>query len=157
MYRRNAKLILISLAWVSWPLASAARGVEGAVCRTPTGATGVSYAKLPPSLIKALKARVGDFSPPGGLFDGGDALARGPAAPHFQRLMFAWRVEDRWVLAMERGGIAYTQNLFTYGAPAMHRAPAFIGQSWAPPHELCALAARRLGLVPARRTSRVRR
>jgi hypothetical protein len=77
-------------------------------CAAPKGvAVYVSMKSLPPLLSQTLKAQVGHLADPGDSFDATDVVTTGNP----NRLIFAWNAGDVWLVARERGGIAYSDPI----------------------------------------------
>jgi hypothetical protein len=77
-------------------------------CAAPKGtAVHVSTKGLPTLLLQTLNAQVGYLADPGEPFDATDVVTTGNP----NRLIFVWNEGDVWLVARERGGIAYSDPI----------------------------------------------
>ena len=77
-------------------------------CAAPKGVTVyVSVKKLPPVLSRTLTAQLGYLADPGERFDATDVVVTGNP----NRLIFVWNQGNVWLVARERGGIAYSDPI----------------------------------------------
>ena len=104
-------------------------------CAAPKGVTVyVSMKSLPPLLSQTLKSQVGHLADPGKSFDATDVVTTGNP----NRLIFVWNEGDIWLVARERGGIAYNdpiQKFILSGGRAK-----LVSERSAIPNTVCSIA-----------------
>jgi hypothetical protein len=104
--------------------------------------------------VRALTDRIGELAPIGGRFNATDVVWIGPGK--FRRLIFIWSLSNRWVIATERGGIAYNDPIFAFDMSPDGREAVFLEESIALPNSICSTASRLLnsGATPAKDVAR---
>ncbi|CCE00680.1 hypothetical protein [Bradyrhizobium sp. STM 3809] len=108
-------------------------------CPLPSGVS--AFRRLddaPPELVRALTQRVGEIVPVGARFDATDVVFIGPGK--FRRLIFIWSRNNRWVVATERGGIAYNDPIFAFEIEGDRREAVFLREEIALPGSICSTA-----------------
>ena len=84
---------------------------EAPTCPAPPNTTVTSkLAKLPKPVLEALHTKSADIVEAGQPFDATDVVMHGA---HFTRFAFAWSRGSRWILITERGGIAYSNPVYS--------------------------------------------
>ena len=104
-------------------------------CVPPAGVTAyLSVKSLPPALSRTLKDAFGYLAEPNQAFDATDVVTTGNP----NRLIFAWNEGDVWLVARERGGIAYNDPIqkFTLG----NNKAKLVAESSALPKTVCSVA-----------------
>lgn len=97
---------LLAAIVVLWP--PAARADEIPPCAAPKGAAVYSSIKaLPSVLFQTLRSQFGYLAEPNEAFDATDVVTTG----HPNRLIFVWNAANVWLVARERGGIAYSDPI----------------------------------------------
>jgi hypothetical protein len=105
-------------------------------CVAPTGAVPVAPEELPPALEHALHEKLGSIALPGGQFTAGDV---GPTGQN-HRYIFVWRVATRWIVAIEQGGIAYSNPIFVYELSKDGKTASLLKTRVAIPQTVCSIA-----------------
>jgi len=77
-------------------------------CPVPTGALSIV---IPSGLPPALRDEMRDTALPGEPFDSIDVYVKGHK---HSRFLFVWNIGTRWIVAVERGGIALRSNVYVY-------------------------------------------
>jgi len=114
-----------------------------AECPPPLNvAAAMSLRQLPEPVLEALREKVGDIEDRDGPFDVGDVWVTG----HHRRFMFAWHRGERWVVATERGGIAYSQPVFAYDLRSTGKPATVAEEIYSQRDTLCKVAAETLRL-----------
>ena len=109
-----------------------------ASCAIPRVAEALQGVKqLPPAVQAALLRDAGEQSPIGGPFDATDVVM---GTPHFQRLIFLWHYRQHWLIATERGGIAYSTPLYLYELSKDSKQTTRIPLNSPAPGNVCAAA-----------------
>ena len=104
-------------------------------CPAPPGAVRITLPSgLPPPLRKALPD---DIALPGEPFDSTDVYVKGHK---HRRYMFVWNIGNRWIVAMEQGGIALRAEIFTYNLGKDDKTAVRIEESITFPESVCAAA-----------------
>jgi hypothetical protein len=104
-------------------------------CAAPNGVTAYhSVKRLPPWLAQTLKSEFGYLAEPGESFDATDVVTTGNP----NRLIFAWNAGDAWLVARERGGIAYSDPIqkFTLAGGRVK----LVAERSAIPNTVCSIA-----------------
>lgn len=115
---------------------SAANADQIAPCPAPRSAIVVPLvSKTPVALQKALHADIGDLAKPREDFNATDVITEGLLS---KRLIFIWNQADFWIVATERGGLAYSDPILAYRL-AGQRA-ALLETRSAVPNTVCATA-----------------
>jgi len=115
-------------------VAASARTAEAA-CPVPPGAVKVALPSgLPPPLLHALPD---DIALPGGPFDSTDVFVKGHK---HRRYIFVWNIGDRWIVAVEQGGIALRAGIYTYDLGKDDKTAVRIDESITFPESVCAAA-----------------
>ncbi len=118
-------------------MAGPAKADEVPPCQLPSGAASVSLLSKAPSAIKhALQQNVGEVVEPGEKFDATDVMVTG----HSRRLIFIWNTGSRWIVAIERGGIAYSDPIFVYNLSADNQKAELLETRTAIPRTVCSTA-----------------
>ncbi|MBV9569942.1 MAG: hypothetical protein JO056_01715 [Alphaproteobacteria bacterium] len=104
-------------------------------CAAPKGvAVYVSVKTLPPLLAKTLQDQFGYLAEPNESFDATDVVMTG----HPNRLIFVWNRGNAWLVARERGGIAYNDPIQTF---ALDNGKAkLVAERSALPNTVCSVA-----------------
>jgi hypothetical protein len=114
-----------------------------APCPLPRGVVSASLEHgTPQAVLRALKEQVGEIVPPGGKFDATDVITYG----RNRRVIFIWNSGRRWIVATERGGIAYGDPIFAFDLPAADGIAILVQQRDAIPLTVCSTATRLLDL-----------
>ena len=147
MLRRRILLTALGLGTAAFAIAvfatwSAARDLFPECSAPAQVAVTMSLRDLPAPLYSALREKVGDIQDRGGPFDVSDVMVTG----HFRRFIFAWQREDRWVLATERGGISYSEPVFSYDLPLGGERAILVEEIYSRPETLCKAATEALRL-----------
>ena len=104
-------------------------------CTPPKGVTATfSVKSMPPALSQMLKAQLQYLAEPNETFDATDVVSSG----HPNRLIFVWNERDVWLVARERGGIAYSDPIQKFTL-ANGRAKLVLERS-AIPNTVCSIA-----------------
>ncbi len=116
-------------------VAPAAQADDIPPCAPPKNATVfVSVKSLPPILSQTLKKEFGHLADPNETFDATDVVVTGNP----NRLIFVWNAGHVWLVARERGGIAYNdpiQKFILEGGRAK-----LVGERSAIPNTVCSTA-----------------
>ena len=114
-----------------------ARADDIAPCPVPHGVVSISLQHgTPKAVLQALKEQVGEIVPPGGKFDATDVIIYG----RNRRLIFIWNSGRRWIVASERGGIAYSDPIFAFDLPANDGSAVLVEERDAIPRTVCSTA-----------------
>ena len=106
-----------------------------AACPVPPGAVQVALPSgLPPALRAALPD---DIALPGEPFDSTDVYVKGHK---HRRYIFVWNIGNRWIVAMEQGGIALRAAIFTYDLGKDGKTAVLIDKRFTFPNSVCAAA-----------------
>lgn len=112
-------------------------------CTAPKGvAVYVSVKTLPPVLAKTLQDQFGYLADPNESFDATDVIMTG----HPNRLIFVWNKSNTWLVARERGGIAYNDPIQTFTLE--NGKIKLIGERSALPNTVCSVAHAMMKDVP---------
>src|SRR6476646_3262643 len=112
-----------------------ARADEIPPCAAPKGvAVYVSVKDLPRVLSQTLKDRFGYLAEPNESFDATDVMMTG----HPNRLIFVWNAGNVWLVARERGGIAYSDPIQTFTLENGHA--KLVSERSAIPNTVCSIA-----------------
>ena len=104
-------------------------------CAAPKGvAAHVSIKTLPLPLAKTLQDQLGYLAEPNESFDATDVVNTG----HSNRLIFVWNRGNIWLVARERGGIAYNDPIQTFKLE--NGKAKLIGERSALPNTVCSVA-----------------
>src|SRR5579863_6267398 len=104
-------------------------------CPVPPGAIQVALPSgLPSSFRDALP---GDIALPDEQFDTTDVYVKGH---NHRRYIFVWNIGNRWIVAMEQGGIALRAAIFTYDLGKDGKTAVLIERRITFPHSVCATA-----------------
>ena len=115
-------------------VAASARPAEAA-CPLPPGAVKVALPSgLPPPLRHASPD---DIALPGEPFDSTDVYVKGHK---HRRYIFVWSIGNRWIVAVEQGGIALRAGIFTYDLGKDDKTAVRIEESITFPESVCAAA-----------------
>ncbi len=127
-------IALMSMAVAASGCAQAASPVPP--CAAPAGVVVVPPEELPPALGRALHEKLGNIALPGGPFTAGDV---GPTGQN-HRYIFVWRVGTRWIVAIEQGGIAYSDPIFVYELSKDGKTASLVKTRVAIPQTVCSIA-----------------
>ncbi len=106
-----------------------------AACPVPPGAVEIAVPSgLPTGLRHALP---GDIALPGEPFDSTDVYVKGHK---HRRYIFVWNIGNRWIVAMEQGGIALRAAIFTYDLGKDGKTATLIDKSITFPSSVCTVA-----------------
>jgi hypothetical protein len=106
-------------------------------CPLPRGVVSTSLQHgTPQAVLRALAEQVGEIVPPGGKFDATDVITYG----RNRRLIFIWNSDRRWVVATERGGIAYGDPIFVFDLSANDGSAVLLEERDANPRTVCSTA-----------------
>jgi hypothetical protein len=149
VFRRCKQMRILLLApfliavFFAEPFVASARADDIAPCPLPHGVVSTSLQHgTPQAVLRALKEQVADIVPPGGRFDATDVIIYG----RNRRLIFIWNSGRRWVVATERGGIAYSDPIFAFDLPATDGSAILVQERDAIPLTVCSTATRLLDL-----------
>jgi hypothetical protein len=118
-------------------VAASARPAEAASiseCPAPPGAVKVA---LPSGLPPALRGAMGNIALPGEPFDSTDIYVKGHK---YRRYIFVWNIGNRWIVAVEQGGIAVRAGISTYNLGKDDKTAVLIEQRITFPETVCAAA-----------------
>jgi hypothetical protein len=143
-YTGMAPLLVSTL--LSAALFFGSASAEGiAPCQVPKDVTSTSLESgTPAALVRALKERVGEIAAQGEKFDVTDVVVTGRS----RRLIFVWHLRRRWVVAIERGGIAYSDPIVAYDLSPDGGTAALVQERIALPDTVCATASSLLDFEP---------
>ena len=123
---------------------------DGGICHAGAGshaisdhalaaATGVVKVALPSGLPPALRTALpgDDIALPGEPFDETDVYVKGHK---HSRYILVWNIGNRWIVAMEQGGIALRAAIFTYDLGKDGKTATLIEESITFPNSVCAAA-----------------
>jgi hypothetical protein len=130
-------------------VASAALAQVAAIrdCPAPPGAVNVALPSGVPSVLH--RALPGDIALPGEPFDTTDVYVKGHK---HRRYIFVWNIGDRWIVAMEQGGIALRAEIFTYDLAKDGKTAVLIDNRFTFPNSACSAATK---LVETRNQKRL--
>ena len=133
-----ARVLLVAIGVVFASSPAMAEGPTLPDCQTPAGAERTSSLDRVPNAVRNIldqyfKEQVVNA---GADFDVTDVVSDDP--PHFVRFIFAWRAGDRWLVAVEHGGYAYSDPVLLF-APT-DGGIALAKTEDANPYTLCATA-----------------
>jgi hypothetical protein len=102
-------VIWLSLAAAIWSAPSIADDIPP--CAPPAGVISAQIpGEVPALLQQSLRSSLGEIALPGQRFQATDVYVGGPD----RRFIFVWHRGDRWLVAMEHGGIAYNDPILLY-------------------------------------------
>jgi hypothetical protein len=106
-----------------------------AACPLPPGAVKIELPSgLPPALRGALPD---DIALPGERFDSTDVYVKGHK---HRRYIFVWNIGNRWIVAMEQGGIALFSAIFVYDLGKDGKTVTLIDKRIGSPNNVCGVA-----------------
>jgi hypothetical protein len=108
-------------------------------CPVPPGAMKVA---LPSGLPPALSDKVGNIALPGQPFNAIDVYVKG--LPN-RRYLYVWNIGNRWVAAMEQGGIALRAKVVVYDLSQDGKTATLIDNRMTSPGSVCAVATQMAG------------
>jgi hypothetical protein len=115
--------------------AAVAKADDIPACAAPKGvAVYVSMKSLPQLMSQTLKSQVGHMADPGESFDATDVVTTGNP----NRLIFVWNEGDVWLVARERGGIAYNDPIQKFTLAGNH--VKLVAERSAIPNTVCGIA-----------------
>jgi hypothetical protein len=125
----------------SLAIAASARSAQQAIsdCPVPTGAVKVA---LPTGLPPALRDKIGDVALPGEPFNTIDVYVKGQPD---RRYLFVWKIDSRWIVATEQGGIALRSAIFVYALGKDGKTVTLIDQRIGFSNDACTAASRMAG------------
>ena len=109
---RNSKTFVLATAALSLCVSAVARADEIPPCRLPPHAESVPLlSEAPVPLQDAIRTDIGDLAKPGEDFNATDVVVDDRPS---NRLIFIWHSAEIWIVATERGGIAYNDPIYAY-------------------------------------------
>lgn len=108
-------------------------------CPPPPGVTKVA---LPSGLPAALSDKMGDVALPGEPFNAIDVYIKG--VPN-RRYLYVWNTGNRWVVAMEQGGIALRARVVVYDLSQDGKTATLIDNRMTSRGSVCAVATKMAG------------
>lgn len=131
----------ICLTSVAMAIAACFSAAEAAVsdCPVPPGAVKVA---LPAGLPAALRDARGDVALPGEPFDSIDVFVKGHK---HRRYIFVWSIGNRWITAVEQGGIALRGVVSVYELGKDGKTAVLVEEHITFPNSVCADATRLAG------------
>ena len=118
----------------------AANSSEVTPCHVPAEAKLVSdFDGMPPTLRAAIKNKVGDIVSPNEPFEATDVVVPGHTR-HNRRLLFAWVLGDRWVVATEHGGIGYNNPILAFNVNGDPPRAILVSEQISFPKSVCSTA-----------------
>lgn len=112
-------------------------------CPSPKGVTVVSKLKYAPAALrKTIGAQLGPMAEPDESFNPTDVVD--PRYP-MRRLIVIWNRGNRWVVATELGGVAYSDPIFLYKLDRDNERAQLLDTRTAIERSVCATATEMLG------------
>ena len=103
-------------------------------CPLSAGVQQIPWPATPMPLKAAVSKHIGTFAMPGEPFDITDVTV---GEPQFQRLIFVRHRADRWIVAVEHGGIAYRVRLFGFALTSREGEAVLLQQRTAQKPDVC--------------------
>lgn len=139
----KVSLAPVALGWIFMCMSTAARADYIAPCAPPDSNVKVLQfpGGIPAALLKALREHVGDIASPGEKFDSTDVVVTG----RNRRLIFAWNLGTRYVIATEHGAIGYNDPILVYEVDPQGRTAKLVSETIAFPTTVCEVSKGLLG------------